>query len=158
MSERFLSSQDESLKLLNKLVTGSKTVRGSGNPWGLPLYCRDTACASAAGLLLLWSDIRNGEMRNYQCRVRNGCASSALGMHAEKAGPVQSCLKKAEQTALTFLMVTAGQLNETSVLFLPVYPFSFSSLTWGGKKTLHQVPPTTSSCHALYWITRLDSC
>lgn len=50
-------------------------------------------------------------------------------MHAEKAGAVQSCLKKAEQTALMFPIVTAGQLNETSILFLPVYLFPFSSLT-----------------------------
>lgn len=56
-------------------------------------------------------------------------AGAELGMHAEKAGAVQSCLKKAEQTALMLLMVTAGQLNDTSILFLPVYPFLFSSLT-----------------------------
>lgn len=68
-------------------------------------------------------------MRNYQCRVRNGCESLELGMHAEEAGAVQSCLKKAEKTALMFLMVTAGRLNDTSILFLPVYPFPFSSFT-----------------------------
>lgn len=117
-------------------------MRGSSNPRGSPLYRGDTACASAAGWLLLWSDIRTGEMRNYQCRVRNGCESLELGMHAEEAGAVQSCLKKAEKTALMFLMVTAGRLNDTSILFLPVYPFPFSSFTWGrGKKTFHQVPP-----------------
>lgn len=137
----FLFLFDESLKVLNKLVTSSKTVGGSGNPRGLPLYCRDTGCASATGPFFLWTDIRNGEMRNYQCRVGNGCESSKLGMQAEKAGAVQSCLKKAEQTALMLLMVTAGQPNDTSILYLPVYPFPFSSPTWGGKKTLYQAPP-----------------
>lgn len=115
-------------------MTGSQTKCGSSNPRGLPLYRGDMACASAAGWWLLWSDIRTGEMRNYQCRVRNGCESLELGMHTEEAGAVQSCLKKAEKTALMFLMVTAGRLNDTSILFLPVYPFPFSSFTSGREK------------------------
>lgn len=34
-----------------------------------------------------------------------------------------------------FLMVTASRLNDTSILFSPVYPSSSPSFTWGEKKT-----------------------
>lgn len=62
-------------------------------------------------------------------------------MHAEKAGAVQSCLKKAEQTALMFPMVTAGQLNDTSILFLPVYPFPLPSPEVEKNPSVRSTPP-----------------
>lgn len=47
-------------------------------------------------------------------------------------------MKKAEQTALMFLMVTASQLNDTAILFSPVYPSYSSSYL---RREKHQAPP-----------------
>lgn len=40
-----------------------------------------------------------------------------------------------------FLMVTASQLNDTAILFSPVYPSSSPSFTWGEKNIKLPPPP-----------------
>lgn len=80
-------------------------------------------------------------------------------MLTEKTGQFKakgSCLKKAEQTALMFLMVMASQVNDAAILFSPVYPSPSPSLPEAKQKKKHQAPPPLFPRHAIYQITRLE--